>query len=1210
METRFLLGPAGSGKTFNCLADIRAELAASAEGDPLILLAPKQATFQLERQLLADPSLPGYTRLRISSFERLAEFILERLQISLPQLLSEEGRVMVLRALLAEKRDALSVFRASARLPGFAQQLSLLLRELQRYHLLPERLARLSGELGQSDPLGKKLRDLALLLDAYLEWLRERGLQDTDRLLDLVTEALQAASKTPDTKPKLMLAGLWLDGFAEMTPQELDLLAALAPFCKRMTLAFCLEHEPKDDVPWLSTWSVVSHTFRRCLHQLQAVPRCDVVIKVLRRDAQNGRFTQSPVLCHLEKFWTNPSPFRGSTTGAAMKGGADARAEDVLSGVAALSPLQAELEFSVSAAVERAEIDNSKTLRERKDSQATALGDALGFVTCANPEAEAVFAAREILRFVRAGGRFRDVAVLVRQLDNYHDVLRRTFNGYGIPAFIDRRESVAHHPLAELTRFALRTVAFGWTREDWFGALKTGLLAVDETKVDWLENEALARGWEGKVWQEPIRIPGDESRADALEQLRQKLVPPFLGLADALRDDSANARYQPDGAQLAAGLRSFWQLSRVNERLKQWSAQSPSSGVSPSSQPASQIHAAIWQQMHEWLENIERAFADRSMPLRDWLPILEAGLAGLTVGVVPPALDQVLIGTIDRSRNPDLHFALVLGMNESVFPAPPAPPNLLTEDERETLALQGAALGLTPRLQIGHERYYGYIACTRARRRLLLTCSVSDAQGRRLNPSPFLAHLQTLFPTLKNESFSVRRHWLDSEHVSELVPTLVRSLCDPEDGARDAAVASVLSTLESLPAVAALRQRLEQFRPVKSSESLSPILAGQLYGKILRTSVGRVEKFAACPFKFFVDSGLRAEERKRFELDVRERGSFQHEILAQFHRDLQSENKEWRDITPAEARERIEQTAARIAPDFRDGLLEMNDQSRFTTRYLTGALQNFAETIIGWMKTYQFNPRAVELSFGLDEGGLPAWEIDLGEGRRLAFRGKIDRVDLWTAKDGRETFCVVMDYKSSSRTIDAVLLEHGIQLQLPAYLSVLRNLPDLRSALGVERLIPAGVFYVNLRGSYARAQTRQEALAGGDAARARAFQHTGRFDSRVLRLLDSRPNAKSGEQFVFRVNKDGQLRKGSPEALESEKFDGLLDAVEEVLKKIGREIFAGVARVDPFRKGQKTACDHCDYRSICRIDPWTHVYRVLRKPESAVPNDAAATDSD
>ena len=102
VQARFLLGPAGSGKTFRCLAEIRDALRENPEGPPLILLAPKQATFQLERQLLADTAaagLNGYTRLHIFSFERLAQFVFENLHVAPPQLLAEEGRVMVLRAL-------------------------------------------------------------------------------------------------------------------------------------------------------------------------------------------------------------------------------------------------------------------------------------------------------------------------------------------------------------------------------------------------------------------------------------------------------------------------------------------------------------------------------------------------------------------------------------------------------------------------------------------------------------------------------------------------------------------------------------------------------------------------------------------------------------------------------------------------------------------------------------------------------------------------------------------------------------------------------------------------------------------------------------------------------------------------------------------------------------------------------------------------------
>src|SRR5208283_4359735 len=140
--------------------------------------------------------------------------------------------------------------------------------------------------------------------------------------------------------------------------------------------------------------------------------------------------------------------------------------------------------------------------------------------------AEATFAAREILKFVQAGARFRDCAVLVRNLDGYHKPLASAFRRYGVSFFLDRRESVVHHPLAELTRSTLRTIAFDWPHDDWFAALKAGFSGVEEIEIDRLENAALEFGWHGKKWREPLPA-GDAS----LERLREKILPPFEAFA-------------------------------------------------------------------------------------------------------------------------------------------------------------------------------------------------------------------------------------------------------------------------------------------------------------------------------------------------------------------------------------------------------------------------------------------------------------------------------------------------------------------------------------------------------------------------------------------------------------------------------------------------------------------------------------------------------
>jgi len=1123
VQTRFLLGPAGSGKTFRCLAEIRAELLAAPRGAPLILLAPKQATFQLERQLLADENLSGYTRLQIFSFERLADFVLEKLNVPPPPLLSEEGRVMVLRALLARRRGELKIFHASARLSGFVQSLSLVLRELQRHQLLPEKIFDLAQKNNFTPPLKNKLHDLALLLGAYLDWLRENKLQDANCLLDLAADALQkireskVENREKEQKLQIHIAGLWLDGFAEMTPQELGFIAALAPACEKLTLAFCLDHEQsaREKNSWLSIWSTVGQTFQNCRERLEALPQSEINLEMLPRNPLQNRFGQNPALQHLEKNWTQPKPFGDSQI--------------------------------------------SKSLRA---------------ASCPNPQAEAIFAAREILQFVRAGGRFREVAILLRQLDGYHEVLRRTFSRYEIPFFLDRRESVAHHPLAELTRSALRLLAFDWAHDAWFGALKSGLISDDDAAIDQLENEALAHGWKNKVWLCPLKIDGEEIAW--AERLRKKFVAPFLELE---RNLSSGFELKPTGAQLATALREFWRELNVEEKLQTWSEE-----INPQSP---RVHASVWQQMNSWLDNLSLAFAAETLPLREWLPILDAGLSGLSVGIIPPALDQVLIGTVDRSRNPDLKLALVLGLNETVFPTAPAAGSLLTDADRDELTGEKISLGPRARELLSRERFYGYIACTRARERLVLTCAERDANGRALNCSPFFSQIEKLFPELQVENFSPARDWSAAEHACELLAPLIKVQSSKSK-------VQSLRELAELPVFESLREELKIFSLASADEKLSPALAEKLFGPALKTSVSRLEQFAACPFKFFVHSGLAAEERQLFELDAREKGSFQHAVLARFHEDLCAEKKRWRDVTPAQARERIGKIAAQLAVDFREGLLQADAPARFTARSLGEALQDFVATIVEWMAHYEFDPQAVELAFGTHENALPAWELDLGEGHRLLFRGVIDRVDLCRTGDGSEALGVVIDYKSGARKLDPILLAHGVQLQLPAYLSVLRQMKNLENIFGIKRLIPAGVFYVNLRGQFSGGKTRDEVLSGVEAARQSAYQHLGRFDLAALAQLDNR-KPKEGTQFKFKFTNDGAPYKKGSDGLTSAGFQQLLDGVEKNLVRMGREIFSGEIQIDPYQKGADRACAQCQYQAICRIDPWIHSWRVLRE---------------
>jgi ATP-dependent helicase/nuclease subunit B len=1130
----------------------------------MVLLAPKQGTYQLEQQLLSGSELAGYTRLFILSFESLAQFVLQRLGTPFGPLLSNEGRVMVLRSLLSKQRDGLKVFRASARLTGFAQELSKVLSDLQQANVDPATLNGIAGGLEKSQGLKGKLEDLAVMLQAYQDWLAAHTLHDAEALLKRAFAGLHDAEDSA-----LRLQSVWVDGFAEFSDTELDLLAALLPRCEQLTITFCLSGSPVGPASWLSHWDLIERTLRKCRSRFAPFIGENLKVDVLPSGPADHRFASSPALRHLQQCWEAPRPFKLIEQPSAQP--------EVLIGT---DPRIAQPE-------PEPELDRNASLPLR-------------LVQCAHPEGEVIAAAREILKFVRAGGRYRDAAVLVRSLDRYHHLFQRVFGKYDIPFFLDRRESVSHHPMAELTRSALRLVAFDWKQEDWFAALKTGLVPVPEQEIDLLENEALARGWKGQTWlrplefKEPPRNANDAERLERLalrlEDVRRQLVPPFERFAL----DLASTRNRPTGPQLADAVQALWDSLDIQDRLTQWSAntsETQGTAGSPS------VHETVWRQMVAWLENAALAFVNDSLPLREWIPILDAGLASLSVGIIPPSLDQVLIGAVDRSRTPDVKLGLVLGLNEGVFPGKPESSRLLSDEDRVELERHQISLGPTLRNQLGRERYLGYIACTRARERLVLTWAASDPDGAPLNPSALVSHVKKLFPTLTPEVSTVLMDWQEAQHASELVESVLRS----------GAVAVPFSAGN----LGRWQACLENLNEVAPDDALQPELASRLYGSVLRTSVSRMEHFAACPFKFFAHSGLRAEERKLFELDSREQGTFQHDVLALFHQTLQSEGKRWRDLSPSEARDLVGKIARSLLTEFRQGLLQASDQARFTARVLTESLQDFVDVLVSWMREqYLFDPIEVELPFGVEQGA-PAWTLNLPGGNRLELYGRIDRVDLYRDPVSRRALCVVIDYKSSRKQLEPLLMQNGLQLQLLTYLNVLRQWPDSRSKFGVDEFDPAGVFYVSLRGQYPRERTRTEALAEPQRARRLAYRHSGRFDLSALPFLDSRKDPASNEQFNYRFRKDGQLHASCREALDPDAFQAMLGESEQILTEMGQRIYSGVIEVSPYRKGQETACGQCTYHAVCRIDPTTHRFRGLtlrgdRDPESDADTDESA----
>ncbi len=1148
----FLLGRAGSGKTHRCLTEIAGLLRGAPDGPPLLFIAPRQSTFLLERQLLSL-GVPGFTRLEILSFDRLARRLLEALGQPVGRLLSEEGRVMALRALLVRHENQLQGFRQAARAAGFAVQLSQVLRELQRADARGQRLRNLRLPENAPLPLQGKMADLTLLLGAYRTWLREQALHDPDEMLWLATEQLAQARREGRDRPRF--TGVWLDGFAEMTLPEIHLLAELLPDAGRATLAFCLNSEALTAAPAAdSLWRLNATTVQRCRERLQELGLTPTIIRLPENPRIAPRFQRSPTLAHLASSWTTPP-----------------------------------------------EIPDGS----RAD---------LNLVECADPEAEALLAARLINDHVRSRHvRYREISVIVRRMEDYAAVLHRTFRRHNIPFFTDHREPMAHHPVAELTRRALRLAALGGRHDDWIAALKTGLVVKSASFVDYLENVTLARGVRENEWQE---LATYQSKTGLANEMIQKLARPVA----AFRDFQETLGRPSDGPALATALRALWTALQVPEALEKWQETAVEMALPPLYRS---MHHTAWEQLQSWCDNLALAFSGTTFDAADWLAIAEAGLSSLTLGVIPPSLDQVFIGAVDRARHPEVKLTILLGLNAGVFPAPPAVPPLLNRAERLVLQSEtDLGLGWDTVQLAARENYYAYIAGTRASERLCVSWSRRSLDGKSLARSSIAEQLLTFVGLRAGAEASAGEvTQFDGRlkmFTGHLAPETVASLPELLECPRWDRVLP-----ENYPAtpVIGLAGRTaavirEQLLPAagEAARRLEETALARLYPeKILYSSVSALETFAQCPFRHFAGQQLRLKERDEFQADTATLGTLLHAILHRFHTVTREEQRQWREWVPEAAATRIRELGEELlaTPEFarqsQDPLVRWESEQKIE------GLAVAVEQMITRFATYSFDPVLSEFQFrdqpaaGGPAPPAPAWPIPLREGRTLKLQGSLDRLDVYRTPDG-EILVSIYDYKSGRCELNEKWLQNGLELQLLSYLAFAVESDELKAAVvgllanegsGAPILQPAGAFNIPLS-----PQIKSAKRNASDDEHQREFLKTlayhGRADKQWRPSFDSSAAASEVQQFSASHFKS------------SDEFAALLHNTRAYLRKYAEAILGGDVGVRPVRfSNQRTACDYCPFRSLCRFEPVLGSYRTLAstKPDAnagAAPVQAAA----
>jgi ATP-dependent helicase/nuclease subunit B len=1134
MAVRLVIGRAGSGKTRRCFEGAVAALRADPLGPPVYWIVPKQATFMTERQLTTASGLGGFCRARVLSFDTLGEEILEECGGAAIPEVTALGRQMILGHLLRKHQPQLRFFAQAARQSGLATKLDATFAEFERN--------------------GRDLADLGALVDDLSRIVARAGEQQTlyDKMHDLRLiyesytaylgqdrldrhQRLSQVLSCMTASQRFKGAKVYVDGFASFTEYERRVLAQLGKVCESVEIMLLMDSKspllanPHLQPNELGWFHSMEETYRRLWFTF-------VEEKVI--------VEETVVLAQVHRFTAR-----------------------------ALASVEDQLQWRFSIA--------------REDP------DGIEMIEANERRAEIDAVARRIRALWREGVRLRDIAVLCRDLEPYHELISASFREHDIEYFVDRRRQVGHHPLLQFLRACLSIAQSGWPHDAVMTVVKSGLSGLTDDEADELENYVLEHRVRGSAWSQEApwayarqmltaedETSPDASEAGRIDTLRRAFVrrlTPFMKKVSA-----AHLTLR----QIVLAVFDLFETFNVSKRLAAWMEESH--GQKKFEQRDE--HAQVWTHLVELFDQMVALMGDEAATLADFVEIYEAGLEQFELAITPPATDEILVGQVDRTRCPDLRVVFVIGLNEGIFPKMPGESSVLSDAERREFRNRRIEIDPDTQRRLLDENLLGYIALTRASQRLIVSRSLTDAGGKPLGPSQYWRRLQSLFPTLApttvGDAIGIDAIGTPRQLIVALMHW-VRTLDDNESS-----MPALYHWLATHPAagdaIDTMRFRAWKALAYANQAQLSKVIAQKLFAAPLHASVTRIEAFAACPFKHFARYGLELRQREDEEaVSAIDLGNVFHHVLEKLVATMLGENKKWQDLPAARRKMLIHTVAQDVGQQLRGEIMLSTARNRYLLERIEQTLEEVTAAQEAAARRGEFAPAFAELTFGGSNGALPGLEIQTPARRKIVLQGKIDRVDIVA---DQAAFAVI-DYKLHGNSLSLDRVYHGLSLQLLTYLLVLRENGE---KLTGRKMTPAAAFYIKLLRQLEDVKHPDDADCDDPALRDLRIKPRGIFEGSHLKSLDGNCAKGASEVVNAYLKTDGSHgNKGRTDVADNAEFTALIDHVRSRIGQLADLILDGRIELHPFQIRGVSPCPNCDFRPVCRFDPAINRYKHL-----------------
>ncbi len=782
--------------------------------------------------------------------------------------------------------------------------------------------------------------------------------------------------------------------------------------------------------------------------------------------------------------------------------------------------------------------------------------------------------ARRIVELIRSGKyRYRDIAVITKNIDVYSNLCKAIFKKYDIPVYIDEKRDLSQNILVKYLISILDVFSKNWAYDSVFNYIKCGFLDLTPDEIYLLENYALKWEVKGSKWYKEDWNFHDEEEIgkDAINninEIRKKVVNPLVKLKNNLSGNKT-------AKQISENLYNFFIENGIDKILEE--KVKKLNGIGKVNIAAE--YETSWKVVMQVLDEIVLVFGEENITFENYMQILKTGLGESKLGTIPMAQDEVTVGDVDRSRSHKIKVTFIIGLNDGMFPSVNKAEGFLNDDDREKIKQNGVELAKGTIDRIYEDNFNIYKAFTTAEEKIYLSYSSSDMEGKSLRPSVLISRIKKIFEKIEEESDIVNRK-SEISTVESTFEELLVNLREFRDGKEIPEIWFNIYNIynENEEWHDKLASAVRGLNYSNVPEKITKENIDKIYGNTLRTSVSRLEQYSGCPFSYFLKYGLKLNDKETFKVESVDTGSFMHDIIDNFFGIIEERNIILKRLTEEE----LEPIVSEIVED----KLKLNRNYIFTTtakykvlaqrlkKVVTMSIKYIVQTI----KQSEFEVFGHEVEFG-GKGQYNPITITTAEGKKVEIIGKIDRVDILRNPDG--TYVRIIDYKSSIKNIDLNQVMSGLQLQLLTYLN---------ETCKVEDFIPAGVLYFNLSNPTIGTDKNMSDEEIEEKIK-QEFKMKGLIlaDVNIVKKMDTNiENEPKGVSKIIpaTIKKDGELSSKGTSAVTREQFEYLQRYMEKIITQISEGILGGNIEVKPYYNtgNKKTPCEYCKYKSICRFD--------------------------